>query len=37
MDVRGSYELKMCAFAFKGKIKLCINVEGAQLHFMNYL
>jgi hypothetical protein len=37
MCVRGSYELKMCAFAFKGKIKLCIHLWGAQLHFMNYL
>jgi hypothetical protein len=35
--VRGSYELKMCAFAFKGKNKLCIHLGGAQLHFMNYM
>jgi hypothetical protein len=37
MCVRGSYELKMCAFAFKGKNKLCIHLGGAQHHFMNYL
>jgi hypothetical protein len=37
MCVRGSYELKMCAFAFKGKNKLCIHLGGAQLHFMNYM
>jgi hypothetical protein len=36
MCVRGSYELKMCAFAFKGKIKLCIHLGEAQLHFMNF-
>jgi hypothetical protein len=27
----------MFAFAFKGKIKLCIHLGEAQLHFMNYL
>jgi hypothetical protein len=36
MSVRGSYELNLCAFAFKGKIKLCIHLGGAQLHFMNF-
>jgi hypothetical protein len=36
MGVRGSHELNMYAFAFKGKIKLCIHLGGPQLHFMNY-
>jgi hypothetical protein len=36
MCVRGSYELKMCAFAFKGKNKLCVHLGGAQPHFMNF-
>jgi hypothetical protein len=36
MSVRGSYELNLCAFAFKGKIKLCIHLGRAQLHFMNF-
>jgi hypothetical protein len=36
MSVRGSYEIKMCAFTFKCKIKLCIHLGGAQFHFMNF-
>jgi hypothetical protein len=36
MWVRGSYEPILCAFAFKSKIKLCILLGGAQLHFMNF-
>jgi hypothetical protein len=36
MCVRGIYELYLCAFAIKGKIKLCIHLGGAQLHFMNF-